>query len=117
MLALDVIRKKAESIGHAVGPVLVLSYKNHALDEFLLDIITHYPRITYRDRHDHGILIRTGKPEIESLQNYTEKHSTFETKAKYHLAKVLDIQKKSRNFVKSLYDCARNFDCKALLEV
>jgi len=42
VLALDLIRKKAEQAGHAVGPVLVLSYKNHALDGKFLFLLNLY---------------------------------------------------------------------------
>ncbi len=115
VLALDLIRSKAEAYGLAgVGPVLVLSYKNHALDEFLLDICHHFPK---HDRLRPGMLIRAGKPDIESLNDFTEKHSPIEYEAKEQLAKIVGAIRMSRNVVKAIYDCARNLAGKALLEV
>ncbi len=112
-MALDLIRTKAEVYGLAgVGPILVLSYKNHALDEFLVDICQHYP-----GRIRPGMLIRTGKPEIDSLGDFTEKHSPIERKAQDQLASIVSSLKTSRNVVLALYDCARNLEDKALLEV
>jgi hypothetical protein len=132
VLALNLIRKKAESRGHAVGPVLVLSYKNHALDEFLLDVISQYnssnrsyrPQLL-RGRWDHydngelrpGMLIRTGNPEIESLIHFRERHSPLELEAKQHLMEIIDVLRNSRNVRKLLYDCARSLDTKALSDV
>ncbi len=113
VLALDIIRSKAEAYGLAgVGPVLVLSYKNHALDEFLLDICHHFPK-----RLRPGMLIRTGKPDIDSLNEFTEKHSPIEYEAKEQLAEIVGAIRMSRNVVKGIYDCARNLAGKALLEV
>jgi hypothetical protein len=132
VLALNLIRKKAESRGHAVGPVLVLSYKNHALDEFLLDVISQYnsSNRSYRPqllpgRWDHydngelrpGMLIRTGNPEIESLNNFRERHSPLELNAKRHLTSIIDVLRNSRNFRKLLYDCARSLETIALSDV
>lgn len=124
VLALNLIRKKAEAYGHAVGPVLVLSYKNHALDEFLLDVISQYNSTVSdpnkRDCYDRlrpGMLIRTGKPDIENLSEFTERHSPLERNAQRHLMDIIDVQRNARNVRKLLYDCARSLDTKALLEV
>ena len=130
VLALNLIRKKAESKGHAVGPVLVLSYKNHALDEFLLDVISQYNSSNRSNRPnfirwDHcatgelqpGMLIRTGNPEIESLNNFRERHSPLELSAKQHLTSIIDVLRNSRNFRKLLYDCARSLETIALSDV
>lgn len=38
ILALDAVRQAAIRAGHSVGPVVIMSYKNHALDEILLDV-------------------------------------------------------------------------------
>lgn len=128
VLALNLIRKKAEAYGHAVGPVLVLSYKNHALDEFLLDVISQYSTGSscpdhnnrYRITHDRllpGMLIRTGKPDIESLSEFKERHSPLEFRAQRHLMEIIEVQRNARNVRKLLYECARSLDTKALLEV
>jgi hypothetical protein len=37
--ALDLIRQAAIRAGNPVGPILAISYKNHALDEILLDVV------------------------------------------------------------------------------
>lgn len=114
------IRTKAEANGHAgVGPVLVLSYKNHALDEFLIDIQHQYESSFGQQRRvlRPGMLLRTGKPDIDSLNMFTEKHSPLERHAQDHLASIINVLRTSRNIVKSLYDCARTLDSKALLEV
>ena len=68
VLALDIIRSAAQKAGQAVGPVVILSYKNHALDEFLDDVVkaSHFSQ---------GQLIRAGKPENEGLQKFSEKMS------------------------------------------
>lgn len=52
----------------SISAVLLLSYKNHALDEFLCDVISFDPNMGRPGR-----LIRTGKPEREELARYTEK--------------------------------------------
>ena len=51
----------------SISAVLVLSYKNHALDEFLCDVLEFSPGFKQR-----GHLIRTGKPERPELMNHTE---------------------------------------------
>lgn len=112
VLTLDVIRKQAEREGHAVGPVLVLSYKNHALDEFLIDVI-HQSQF----RPSPGMLIRTGKPDIESLLAYTEKHSPIERHAQERLGNVLNVRRQARKITKSWHDCARNLEAKSLFAV
>ena len=68
VLALDIIRKEAQKEGQAVGPVVILSYKNHALDEFLNDVVK-------ASNFSQGQLIRAGKPENEGLQRFSEKMS------------------------------------------
>lgn len=82
VLALDIIRNTALSNGQPVGPILVLSYKNHALDEFLYDI-TRFSEMT------PGMLIRTGKAENIHLSNFSEKFSPGEHSAQEELTKRL----------------------------
>ena len=109
MLALDLIRRKAEAQGHALGPILVLSYKNHALDEFLNDVITQYDASMGSGSYSYlrpGMLIRTGKPDIESLERYTEKHSPLEYQARNNLEHILHVQRTARFVIKELLDCA-----------
>ena len=121
VLALDLIRKTAESEGHAVGPILVLSYKNHALDEFLLDIITQYDESinNYRHRSNSylrpGMLIRTGKPDIESLEMYTERHTPLELHARDNLERIIIVQRKTKSVIKELLECARSLEVNKFL--
>jgi hypothetical protein len=111
VLALDLVRKKAESQGHAVGPILVLSYKNHALDEFLNDVITQYDASSsYYSKMRPGMLIRTGKPDIETLERYTEKHSPLEYNARNDLENIILVQRKARGVIKELLECAINLE-------
>jgi hypothetical protein len=110
VLALDVIRRKAQQLRHAVGPILVLSYKNHALDEFLIDVISQYEASTSRRHLLPGMLIRTGKPDIEVLEKYTEKFSPLERKSKETLEHIIKVQKNSRTMIKDLLECARTLE-------
>ncbi len=112
VLALNLIRSMAESKGHAVGPILVLSYKNHALDEFLIDVISQYNSCSKLRRLElePGMLIRTGKPDIESLERYTEKNSLNERSAKSNLERIISIQKNVRFVIKKLLECARGLE-------
>lgn len=107
-MALDLVRRKAESEGHAVGPILVLSYKNHALDEFLIDVINQYQ--TSKRYLQPGMLIRTGKPDIEILENFTERNSNLERSARTNLEGIMLVQKNTRNLIKELLECARNLE-------
>ena len=132
VLALDVIRKRAENDGHAVGPILVLSYKNHALDEFLIDFISQYDATYAHGNHwnsnsfhrlfayykiQPGMLIRTGKPDIESLYNFTERFSPLERRAQDYLASVILVQRQARNIIKAYGDCARIFESNSFNDV
>ena len=103
------IRRKAENQGQAVGPILVLSYKNHALDEFLLDVIGQY-EASWRVILQPGKLIRTGKPDIESLEAYTEKYSPLERNAKDILERIIFVQRNTRNVIKELLECATSLE-------
>ena len=125
------MRKKVEKDRHAVGPILVLSYKNHALDEFLIDFINQYnftydqnSRFSNRYQRSYktrlmnpGMLIRTGKPDIESLNIFTERFSPIERVAQDNLANVILVQRQTRILINSLWDCARNFESKAFFDV
>ena len=129
VLALDLIRKKAQEEGHAVGPVLVLSYKNHALDEFLLDVINQYETtmpssyIPYRsyfqqkNKLTSGMLIRTGKPDIESLSQFTERSSPLEYSAQEKLSQIILVQRSARNVIKVWSDCTRSLENKPFNDV
>lgn len=74
--ALDLIRQYAVKAGHVVGPIVVLSYKNHALDELLLDVLKGCGE---RSGLNRG-LIRCGKSEDERLLRFGERNSLEEKK-------------------------------------
>ena len=101
VLALDVIRNAVEHAGFPMGPILVLSYKNHSLDEFLLDIIEHYPK------QWRGFLIRTGKPDEEALQGYSERSTPAEYAAQEELGRRLEVQRHTLQVAKDWLDCCR----------
>ncbi|KAJ9438061.1 Helicase required for RNAi-mediated heterochromatin assembly 1 [Diplonema papillatum] len=64
--ALLLIRKAWASVKSvAVGPILVLSYKNHAIDEFLMDLVT-------QERPIQLVRIGGGKQVDPKLSRFTE---------------------------------------------
>ncbi|CAM9172515.1 unnamed protein product, partial [Ectocarpus fasciculatus] len=93
VLALVLIRdanmRKRDCI---LGPILTLSYKNHALDEFLLDVLRENPQLKARGR-----LIRLGKPDEIELMNYTEKSSIRESEAKRELERRLSVMRRAKD--------------------
>eukprot|EP00597_Dinobryon_sp_UTEXLB2267_P013697 CAMPEP_0170108520 /NCGR_PEP_ID=MMETSP0020_2-20130122/6618_1 /TAXON_ID=98059 /ORGANISM="Dinobryon sp., Strain UTEXLB2267" /LENGTH=3294 /DNA_ID=CAMNT_0010333253 /DNA_START=40 /DNA_END=9925 /DNA_ORIENTATION=+ len=99
VLALDIIRQTALINGQPVGPILVLSYKNHALDEFLHDI-TRFSNMT------PGMLIRTGKAENIHLSNFSEKFSPGEHIAQEELTKRLTTLRRIRKIAGEWQDVA-----------
>lgn len=72
--ARNIIKKYAQLAGIALGPIVVLSYKNHALGEILMGVIEREPRATGRP----GLLIRCGKPENQNLLSFTERSTVSE---------------------------------------
>lgn len=63
-----------------LGPVLMLSYKNHALDEFLVDTIKFSEKPIRK-----GQLVRVGIPENIELMEFKERSSVIEKKAEEEL--------------------------------
>jgi len=86
VLAFVIIRNELRAHGHALGPVLMLSYKNHALDEFLLDVVKFSP-----SKINLGELIRVGKPESEELNSFTERSCPSEKDAEKELIDRLKV--------------------------
>lgn len=88
VLALNIIREHVEKTGAAVGPIVLLSYKNHALDEMLVDIVkSNHLGSASRSfacstgnscPYGKGSLIRCGNPEHPMLENYKERSSQVE---------------------------------------
>lgn len=64
--ALNIVKKYAKVAGISLGPIVVLSYKNHALDEILMDVLENEGGVY----GDWGQLIRCGKPENPRLLDY-----------------------------------------------
>lgn len=82
-----------DTTGRSLGPILSLSYKNHALDEFLLDCLKNHSNLSQKD----NALIRLGKPENEELMNYTEKRSKSESVAQKTLLACIKVIKLARH--------------------
>eukprot|EP01041_Mallomonas_annulata_P002547 gene2547-4973_t len=102
ILALDIIRTFITSAGYTVGPVLILSYKNHALDEFLTDVLKFSPY-----KLAPGMLIRSGKPENEALLSFAERSSHAEKSAQEILMKRISVQRQIRRIARDWKDCAK----------
>jgi len=77
--ALAIIRKYWMQQNKSVGspPILVLSYKNHALDEFLSDILRVMPSLSGSGRYKYGgnnvQMVRMGNPGDPALSQYSER--------------------------------------------
>lgn len=97
------IKEAAEASGQSLGPILTLSYKNHAEDEFLVDVLKWYRKPMQR-----GKLIRTGKPERSELVEYTEKSSILQFNAERELVKRLSTLREARKFCQSLKTAERS---------
>jgi hypothetical protein len=91
VLSLIIIRNDLRASGSHVGPILALSYKNHAIDEFLVDVLHNNRQLT------QGKLIRLGKPENEKLLGFTERNSALETEAYHELESRLSVLKAAYN--------------------
>lgn len=100
------IKEVAEASGQPLGPILTLSYKNHAEDEFLVDVLKWYQM--YRKPMQRGKLIRTGKPERSELLEYTEKSSMLQVNAERELVNRLSTLREARKFCQSLKTAERS---------
>lgn len=91
--ALLIIRKLWMKVSGFVGapPILVLSYKNHAIDEFLLDLVRKEPSMNHStsQRTPYGYspyrpLVRIGggcnEPELSPYQEYNAPRTSDEVK-------------------------------------
>ena len=112
VLALVEVRKSVAACGQAVGPILMLSYKNHALDEFLCDVLS-FAQPPFR----HGSLIRTGKAENAQLTSFGEKNSAFEKAAEAELVRRISVQRAALRVARTWLDLAQFYDTKAALYV
>ena len=97
MLALDIIREVVKSTGRNVGPIVALSYKNHAVDEFLVDALQNQKTL---GRSGRLIRVRLGKPEDEELMSYTEKRSVHESTAQKELDNRLGVIRRAKELMR-----------------
>jgi hypothetical protein len=104
VLALDKIRRYLKDNGINTGPILVLSYKNHALDEFLLDVLHAH------DGLNQGQLIRCGKSDTEELLNFTEKRHPEEAICQKELTRRVKLLRKVRVFAFEMWSCANHME-------
>ena len=111
MLALNIIRGFCESKkGSILGPILVLSYKNHALDEFLLDVLEHSgAKENAHKRSAKPFLIRTGKAENEAIYNFMEKRTGEEQKAQKELNRRISTLRKVFTLERTWKSAASSF--------
>lgn len=93
MLAFIALRAILKRNGRSVGPILTLSYKNHALDEFLLDVLRQEESLKRG-----GALVRLGKKsEHIELENYTERSCAAESKANKELMACIKVMKDNKS--------------------
>jgi hypothetical protein len=111
-LAYVCIKNVLQKMGRALGPVLMLSYKNHALDEILVDILRHSntPMMP-------GSLIRVGKPEKLDLEKYRERSSPSEKTAEKDLMERIDLARKVTNLVQSWKRLSDSFHMKSSMVI
>jgi len=107
--ALDLIRRAAIGEGRAVGPIIVLAYKNHALDEILLDLLAH-PLLQLKSA---GNLIRCGNPDDLKLNLYRESTSFAERMWKDALDKRLIALRTARSLGNDVYDLSAHLHANA----
>lgn len=101
ILALVIVRKYVLQSGVSVGPILMLSYKNHALEEFLSDVLTFAPWLK------PGQLVRCGKVELASLKDYSEFNSGAERDAEKELQRCIQTQRTARAVSKAWMELSR----------
>lgn len=98
VLALMQVREIVKKNGGNTGPIIMLSYKNHALDEFLVDVIKSSGDLGGR----RSSLIRLGNPENFALKDYTEKRSAAESESQRRLDSALGKVKASFQMARRL---------------
>jgi hypothetical protein len=106
--ALDLVRQAAIAEGHAVGPIITLSYKNHALDEVLLDVLKLIGELRLP-----GALIRCGKPEDVQLTAHKESTSPSEMRWENELSERLSVLRRARDLANDLTDLGAHLNLAA----
>ena len=107
-MALNLIKEACQANGTSLGPILVLSYKNHALDEFLLDILKN--KNGNQPSFPKGTLIRAGKADNEELYDYMEQHSKEEKQALGILNDSVKCLRASRVVMKEFEEVCKRLD-------
>lgn len=100
--ALDLVRTAASCNGVEVGPIIVLSYKNHALDEILMDVLKNTGSQGYGRGWGQEGLIRCGRTEENLLSRYIESNSMREVSAKKELSRRIGSVRNVRRAVRDL---------------
>lgn len=87
--------------------------------EFLIDVIDQYnssfSNINYNpyyhsrfsNRLRPGMMIRTGKPDIDSLSEFSERSSPLEQDARNLLAKIISVKRQAKSIIKAWLECCR----------
>lgn len=104
VLAMDKIRRYLKDNGINTGPIVVLSYKNHALDEFLMDVLNGHGSLK------PGELIRCGKSDTEELSNFSEKRHPEEGICQKELSNRVKLLRKVRKFALETWSCAMHLE-------
>ncbi|KAG2789761.1 hypothetical protein PC129_g8833 [Phytophthora cactorum] len=111
----DLWKRKNGEIGDP--PILVLSYKNHAIDEFLLDLLRSEPTLDHTPRHNTSFgryylnngfkkLVRIGggcsEPELES---YRERNVAFSDPSVRKVSERIEACQELRDQWHKFRDC------------
>lgn len=102
VLAFDIIRRRVSAAGTPTGPIVILSYKNHSLDEFLCDVVRSSSVMR------PGYLLRCGNTDVLTLGSYLERNSEDERRCQKALASCIDLQRKSRKIAFDWKERARD---------
>lgn len=106
---MTIIRHYAQQGGCCLGPIVVLSYKNHALDEFLCDVVDDF-KTTWSRELRRGQMIRCGHPEHESLQIFSERKQALETETGRVLTRYICALRLARDAAYDFWDCAHSLE-------
>ncbi|GMF43657.1 unnamed protein product [Phytophthora fragariaefolia] len=115
LIVRDVWKQKNREVGDP--PILVLSYKNHAIDEFLLDLLKSEPTLGHLPRHtsyygryytgnNFKRLVRIGGGCTEpDLEQYRERNVAFSDPNVRKVSKAIDNCQELRDKWHKFRDC------------
>ena len=98
-----------------MGPIIVLSYKNHALDEFLLDLLKNQGQGGNMNGRNRKWLIRSGKAESDELSVFLEKTTTEERNAQDDLKKEITKLRSLKRLFKEWMQVANGINYKVII--